>query len=163
MRIYFSGAIAGGRENLVTYQHIVKWLQTAGHEVPSAHVADPEVLSRESHVPPANVYERDMAWIEQSDGMVAEVSTPSLGVGYEICHALYKEKPVLCLYRRGLFISRMITGNSSPYLRLAAYGDLDELDAYLSSFLKAMGNPSNCGPGSTVEQSDAGETPPTAG
>ena len=136
MRIYFSGAIAGGRDNLAVYQHIVKRLQAAGLEVPSAHVADPEVLARESGLSPREVYARDVRWVETSDAMIAEVSTPSLGVGYEVAHALHLGKPVLCLYRRGLAVSKMITGN--PALTIAAYAGLSELDAHLDAFLGSL-------------------------
>lgn len=138
MRIYFSGAIAGGRENLPVYQHIVERLQFAGHEVPSAHVADPAVLAHESTLSPREVYQRDIRWIEQSDAMVAEVSTPSLGVGYEVGYALQRGLPVLCVYQRGLFVSRMITGNPAPTLCVAAYESLDELDAHLDSFTSKL-------------------------
>jgi hypothetical protein len=138
MQIYFSGAISGGRDNLPVYQHIVARLQAAGHEVPSAHVADPDVLPRESAVPPRKVYQRDISWIEHSDAMVAEVSTPSLGVGYEVGYALHTGVPVLCLYQNGLFVSKMITGNPSPALNVATYENLGELDAHLDSFLSSL-------------------------
>jgi len=138
MQIYFSGAISGGRDDLSVYQHIVAHIQAAGVVVPSAHVADPAVLSRESSVSPRDVYQRDIGWIEQSDAMVAEVSTPSLGVGYEVGYALRIAKPILCLYRRGLFISKMITGNPAPTLGVAAYENLGELDAHLDSFLNSI-------------------------
>jgi 2'-deoxynucleoside 5'-phosphate N-hydrolase len=137
MQVYFAGAIMGGRENLPVYQHIVAWLQAAGHEVPSAHVADPAVLSRESALS-REVYERDVAWIETSDAMVAEVSTPSLGVGYEVGYGLRRGLPVLCLYRRGLSVSKMITGNPAPTLVVATYSDLTEIDARLAAFLTSV-------------------------
>ncbi len=138
MRIYFSGAISGGRENAPIYEHIVAWLQARGHLVPSAHVADPAVLSRESNLSPRQVYQRDVDWIEQSDGMVAEVSTPSLGVGYEIGYALSRGLPVLCLYRRGVFVSRMITGNPASDLVVIDYASLDELEKHLETFLATL-------------------------
>ena len=134
MRVYFSGAISGGRDNLPIYQHIVKRLLQAGHEVPSAHVADPAVLSHESGISPREVYRRDAGWIEECDAMVAEVSTPSLGVGYEVAYALNTGKPVLCLYKSGLFVSKMITGNPASKLTVATYSNVDELDAHLDSF-----------------------------
>jgi nucleoside 2-deoxyribosyltransferase len=138
MQVYFAGAIMGGRENLPVYQHIVARLQAAGHKVPSAHVADPAVLSHESALSPREVYERDVAWIETSDAMVAEVSTPSLGVGYEVGYGLQRGLPVLCPYRHGLTISKMITGNPAPTLVVATYADLSELDARLDAFLTSV-------------------------
>jgi hypothetical protein len=138
MRIYFSGAISGGRENLPVYQHIVARLKALGHEVPSEHVASARVLEDEASVSPRAVYERDIAWIRVCDAMIAEVSTPSLGVGYEIARALQKGKNVLCVYRKGLFISKMITGNPSPQLCLGAYGNTEELDLQINRFLEGL-------------------------
>jgi nucleoside 2-deoxyribosyltransferase len=137
MRVYFSGAISGGRDNLPIYRHIVERLLQAGHEVPSAHVADPEVLSRESGIPAHEVYLRDVGWIEGCDAMVAEVSTPSLGVGYEVAYALNVGRPVLCLHKSGLFVSKMITGNPASRLTVATYQGLDELDTRLDSFIQS--------------------------
>ncbi len=133
MNIYFSGSIAGGRDELTIYQHIVKQLQAAGHSVPSAHVADPNVLANEAALTERGIFERDVAWVSQCDALVAEVSTPSLGVGYEIALAAQLGKPILCLYREGLFVSRMITGN--PHAQVKTYTTLDEIDAYLAQFL----------------------------
>ena len=138
MRVYFCGAIMGGRENLPVYQHIVARLQAAGHEVPTAHVADPAVLSHESLLSPQEVYQRDIGWMDESDAVVAEVSTPSLGVGYEVCYAVHRVLPTLCLYRRGVSVSKLITGNSAPGLQLAVYSDWGELDAHLDAFLSTV-------------------------
>ena len=72
--------------------------------------------------------------------MIAEVSTPSLGVGYEVACALQHGRRVLCLYREGLVISKMITGNPSPQLSVVTYHDTEELDRHLDSFLSALGS-----------------------
>lgn len=121
MNIYFACAITGGREFESVYQAITTALLTEGHTVPTAHLAGEEVKALEAVVKPRDVYERDIAWIRQCDALVAEVSTPSHGVGYEISFALGLGKPVLCLYQEGQPISKMITGNSSPNLRLETY------------------------------------------
>ena len=135
MQIYFSGSIAGGRDNLPIYQHIVTRLKSLGHSVPTEHVADPGVLAAERVVSPRDVYERDVAWIDESEALIAEVSTPSLGVGYEIGYALQRGVPTLCVYREGLFVSKMITGNPSPRLTVATYRGEDELDRHVDAFL----------------------------
>jgi len=135
VRIYFSGAIAGGRDNLFIYQHIVARLKSLGHRVPTEHVADPNVLAEERAIPPRAVYERDIAWLNESDALIADVSTPSLGVGYEIAYALQRSVPTLCVYREGLFVSKMITGDPSPHLTVATYRDTDELNKHIDHFL----------------------------
>jgi len=136
MNIYFSGSIAGGRDNLPIFQYIVKRLQADGHTVPSAHVADPNVLANEARLTEREIYERDVAWVNECDAMIAEVSTPSLGVGYEIALAVQLGKPILCLSQKGLFVSRMITGN--PHVQIHTYTSIEEIDTYVTDFLGTL-------------------------
>ncbi|MFN8595953.1 MAG: nucleoside 2-deoxyribosyltransferase [Anaerolineae bacterium] len=138
MKIYFSGSISGGREHAAIYQHLVAYLQTLGHDVLSAHVADPDVLDREKDAPPRFVFERDVNWVKACDVVIAEVSTPSLGVGYEYGLAVQLGKPVLCVYRSGLRMSKMITGNPAPNLKVATYVTEAELDRITLAFLKSL-------------------------
>lgn len=84
MNIYFSCSITGGREDEKTYQRIVNYLLKNGHEVPTAHLASPDVMEGESDLKAVDVYQRDLEWVKNCDVLIAEVSTPSHGVGYEI-------------------------------------------------------------------------------
>ena len=138
MKIYFSGSISGGREHEAIYQHLVAHLQAQGHVVLSAHVADPSVLEREKDMPPREVFERDVNWVRDCEAMIAEVSTPSLGVGYEYGLAVQLGKPVLCVYRSGLRLSKMISGNTAPNLMVAVYSSEAELDDRIAVFLKNL-------------------------
>jgi hypothetical protein len=126
MNIYFACSITGGRDDQAVYQTIVAALQSDGHEVPTALLATPQVMALEGIVDPMEVYRRDAAWIEGCDLLVAEVSTPSHGVGYEIGYALGRGKPVLCLHRQGVNVSKMILGNQDPNLHLLVYQTPDE-------------------------------------
>jgi len=135
MKIYFSGSISGGREHEAIYQHVVAHLQAQWHHVLSAHVADPAALEAEKDMPPREVFERDVNWVKECDAMIAEVSTPSLGVGYEYALAVQLGKPVLCVYRSGLRMSKMITGNPAPNLTVAVYSSEAELNAEVNAFL----------------------------
>lgn len=138
MKIYFSGSISGGREHEAIYQHLVAYLQARGHHVLSAHVADPVALEDEKDLPPREVFERDSNWVKDCDAMIAEVSTPSLGVGYEYALAVQLGKPVLCVYRSGVRLSKMITGNPAPNLSVATYSSEAELDEHVETFLKNL-------------------------
>jgi len=135
MNIYFSCSITGGREYEPVYQAITRLLLADGHEVPTAHLADPSVKDLEKKVRPRQVYERDVAWIEACDGIIAEVSTPSHGVGYEIALALNIGKPVLCLYQEGVAVSKMLTGNTHPNLKIKSYQDLEDALAAVRDFV----------------------------
>jgi hypothetical protein len=137
MNIYFSCSLTGGRGDEEIYIAIVDHLVRQGHEVPTAHLAHPGVMDLERVVVPSEVYQRDMAWLRGCDALIAEVSTPSHGVGYEIAYALGLKKPVLCCHHRDVQVSKMITGNDSPVLHVRPYlsaGEaLDEVDAFLTT------------------------------
>jgi len=138
MNLYFACSITGGRAFESVYQAITRTLLEDGHEVPTAHLADSGVKALELIVSPRQVYERDVAWIRACDALIAEVSTPSHGVGYEVAFALSLEKPVLCCYQEGQPVSKMITGNSHPNLHLATYRNVDEAVEAVRAFLTAQ-------------------------
>ena len=138
MNIYFACSITGGREDEPVYQEIVAILQAEGHEVPTALLAGPDVIKMEVNIDPITVYNRDTGWIKSCDLLVAEVSTPSHGVGYEIGYALRLGKPVFCLHREGVAVSKMITGNCDPNLTVWEYADLDQAVQQLRAYLQRI-------------------------
>jgi len=121
LKIYFAGAISAGRERQPLYAEMVRFLESLGTDVLSAHVAQPNVIEEENKLPAKEIFNRDLAFLENCDGMIAEVSRPSLGVGYEIATVLNWWRPVLCLCEQGIFLSRMLTGNSHPKLQIQFY------------------------------------------
>jgi len=138
MNIYFACSITGGREFERIYQELTSALLTDGHEVPTAHLAESNVVALEAVVSPREVYERDVAWIRAAHAVVAEVSVPSHGVGYEIGFALSVGRPVLCLFQEGRRISKMISGNSHPQLQVRAYQDSPHAVELMRKFLAGL-------------------------
>ena len=126
MNIYFACSITGGREFEHVYQALTAALLGDGHEIPTAHLADSTVTDLEAVVSAGEVYERDINWIRGADALLAEVSVPSHGVGYEVGFALSASKPVLCLYQQGRKVSKMISGNPDPRLQVRSYRDASE-------------------------------------
>lgn len=135
MNIYFACSITGGREFESIYQVITKALLADGHEVPTAHLADPGVKAREGMVDAAEIFERDTAWIRACHAVIAEVSTPSHGVGFEVAYSLNLNKDVLCVYREGQRLSKMLTGNPHPKLQVKSYNDTQEVVQIIRSYL----------------------------
>src|SRR5262245_14723418 len=123
LKIYFAGAISAGRERQPLYAEIVNFLESLNVEVLSAHVARADVLDFEAKLSAEEIFNRDMAFLEQCDGMIAEVRRPSLGVGYEIATALAMWRPTLCLCEQGVFLTRLLTGNSHPRLQIHFYNN----------------------------------------
>jgi 2'-deoxynucleoside 5'-phosphate N-hydrolase len=100
LTIYFAGAISGGRGDVAHYRQIVDALRDDGHRVLAGAVVSEEVSAAGEPLDPCAIFERDVDWISQADLLIAEVSTPSTGVGYEIATARYRDDiPVICLYR----------------------------------------------------------------
>ena len=135
MKIYFACSISGGRKDEIIYQQLVALMLSLGFEVPTAHIAESGIEAIDGRSDPFDIYQRDVTWIQDSDLLVAEVSTPSHGVGYEIGYALNIQKPVLCLYNQKVVVSKMITGNPDPLLSVKKYRDEDEAKQLLQDYL----------------------------
>lgn len=118
MHIYFAGAIRGGREDRALYLQIVELLTAYGH-VLTEHVADEQLSALGEEGDDEWIHDRDLAWLKSADCLVAEVTVPSLGVGYEIGKATEWGLRVLCLFRpaKGRRLSAMIAGSSRVKLR----------------------------------------------
>ncbi|XP_031568104.1 putative 2'-deoxynucleoside 5'-phosphate N-hydrolase 1 [Actinia tenebrosa] len=125
-KIYFCGSIRGGRDDIHIYKHIIDQLRAYG-EVLTEHVGD--VVAQEEELgDDCYIYERDMKWLMSSEAVVAEVTQPSLGVGFEIAKAHEYKKKVLCLYRPKpqSRLSAMIRGaHSSPNFIVKDYKEED--------------------------------------
>jgi hypothetical protein len=137
MNIYFACSITGGRDYEKTYQAFTHALLEDGHDIPTAHLAGSNVVSLEKVVEPRDVYTRDVNWIRACNVLIAEVSVPSHGVGYEIGYALEYGKRVLCLAHAGRPVSKMITGNPHPALKFAFYGTVEEGIEIIRGFIKS--------------------------
>ncbi len=135
LNLYFACSLTGGRQDEKAYGVIVSHLEGAGHQIPTAHLADPGVMELERVTEADEIYARDIRWIKDCNALVSEVSTPSHGVGYEIAYALGLSKPVLCCYRESATVSKMILGNDSPALTVTSYQNEDKLREVLDQFL----------------------------
>lgn len=135
MNIYFACSITGGREFESVYQVITQALVEDQHDVPTAHLAQSGVAAQEAVIDPFEVYTRDVTWIRASDVLIAEVSAPSHGVGYEIGFALGLGKPVLALYQQGRKVSKMISGNPDTKLYVMSYESPSHAVTLIREFL----------------------------
>ena len=126
MRIYFAGAIRGDREDWLLYRNLIALLQTYGI-VLTEHVGESNIAITGENLPDTHIHDRDLEWLKSCDCLVAEVTRPSLGVGYEIGKATEWGKQVICLYRSSVTpsLSAMIGG--SDRLTVYKYERIDEL------------------------------------
>jgi 2'-deoxynucleoside 5'-phosphate N-hydrolase len=140
VKIYFAGSIRGGRDDVVVYEAMIAWLRSFG-EVLTEHVGEPALSERGDDGPDDQyIHDRDMAWLSACDLVIAEVTTPSLGVGYELGWAAALGKPVLSLHRAIPVrrpLSAMIAG--SPGIQTAVYSSLDEARIIMEEFIRKAG------------------------
>ncbi|MDR7435198.1 MAG: nucleoside 2-deoxyribosyltransferase [Armatimonadota bacterium] len=141
IRVYFAGAIRGGRQLQHIYQLMVSWLQERGVEVLTPHVADPEVLVKEASLlpTPEAIYHRDMSWLVACDLVVAEVTVPSLGVGIELATAATFGKPILAFCQEGTALSALVAGN--PHIHVIWYREVEDLRRKLDEALPRYSKP----------------------
>jgi nucleoside 2-deoxyribosyltransferase len=113
MKIYFCGSIRGGRQLATTYEKLIAMLKEYG-KVLTEHLASNEVIENKDRVlTDKEIHDRDLQWVRESDVVVADVTVPSLGVGYEIGRAIEMGKPLLCLFNTSsnYTLSAMIAGS----------------------------------------------------
>src|SRR5947209_4181962 len=117
-KIYFACSITGGRDHAHVYQDIVDIIHNQGMHVLSEAFADKSLkaadgLGMKHGMRPEEIWEWDLNWLREADGIIAEVTQPSLGVGYEIAMAHTWNKPVLALYfpQPDRKLSSMISGS----------------------------------------------------
>jgi len=132
MKIYFAGSIRGGRDDWYLYREIIALLSAYG-DVLTEHIGSSELAVTGEDLPDKEIYDRDLDWLKRCDYLVAEVTRPSLGVGFEIGKATEWGKRVLCLYRPSITpsLSAMLAGCEG--VTLQAYEEIEELQLVLAN------------------------------
>ncbi|KAM8738854.1 5-hydroxymethyl-dUMP N-hydrolase [Acanthopagrus schlegelii] len=142
MKVYFCGSIRGGRDDVFVYRKIVEKLQSYG-TVLTEHVSSTELSDRGEDAAAAGdraIHDRDVDWLRQSDVVVAEVTQPSLGVGYELGRAVDMKKKIFCLFRpsSGRRLSAMIRGADDGELFVVRDYSEDEVENVLEEFFSNL-------------------------
>ena len=116
-KVYFAGSIRGGRQDAELYKRIIEYIQR-NHIVLTEHVGDLSKSKTEGLKDrDVAIYEQDTAWLKQADVVIAECTTPSLGVGYELAYAESRGIPVHIFYNKSRTnLSAMLTGNKYFYI-----------------------------------------------
>lgn len=133
-KIYFGGSISGGRGDQAIYGQIIALLKQHG-TVLTEHFGDVSLTAAGESLADCDIHDRDLNWLQDADVLVAEVTTPSLGVGYEIGRAVEWGKRIICLYRpaSGRRLSGMIAGCAGVIV--IEYTDVAELEQALKAAL----------------------------
>jgi len=134
MNIYFCGSIRGGRDLASTYKKMIDMLESYGKVLTEHLGSDEEIESNDRVLTDKEIHDRDLQWIVESDLLVADVTVPSLGVGYEIGRAIEMGKPILCLFKQDseYTISAMIAGSDSVEMKY--YKRVEEVKELFEAF-----------------------------
>ena len=139
MKIYFAASIRGGRKDRNKYNELIRFLSSKV-EVLTEHVGDSSLKQTgEQDFSDKEIYQRDLEWLESADAVIAEVTNPSLGVGYELGIAEKLGKPVLCLFDdsdHNRTLSAMISGNHK--ITTFRYTTLDQAKEEIVSFIDSV-------------------------
>jgi hypothetical protein len=132
--IYFAGSIRGGRADQAIYLQIIELLNQHG-TVLTEHLGSEALGEAGEDLADCDVHDRDLEWLRKADVLVAEVTTPSLGVGYEIGRAVEWGKRIVCLHRpsHDRKLSGMIAGCAG--VTVYEYTDVATLPQILSRAL----------------------------
>jgi 2'-deoxynucleoside 5'-phosphate N-hydrolase len=140
-KIYFACSISGGRDHAHLYEDIVAYIRLAGATPVSEIFADKKLVAElgpTPHLTPHETWSRDCDWVRQADAVIAEVTQPSLGVGYEIGRAQSWKKPILALFytSSGRRLSPMISGN--PHVQVVEYAAVHETKVAIKKFIENL-------------------------
>jgi len=137
-KIYVAGAIRGGQDFRDNYQALIETIEARRDCVALAEMSlvGRAVKLKEDEA----IYRRDRAWLDEADAMVAEISSPSLGVGYEIAYALHVRRiPLLALRHASVRrSSAMVEGNGSPLLQIRSYDSSEDLVQIVDAFICSL-------------------------
>jgi hypothetical protein len=136
MKVYFAGSIRGVKPDKDWFKRLITRISKRGKvltEHSFSYSYEEEIKFDDS-----GIYEKDMGWLREADVLIAEVSAPSLGVGYEIAKAEDMGKPILLLYRvrEGRKPSAMLNGNNG--LLMVKYGSESEALEAVDKFLERI-------------------------
>lgn len=133
INVYFACSIRGGRDKINNYISIANYINKYAN-ILDKHVYDSNLSNTGEKIYPNEIYERDINWIKKCDILIAEVTNPSLGVGYEISYAERLNKRIICLCEKNSNLSAMIKGNKN--VEIIYYEKVDELKNYFLNLFK---------------------------
>lgn len=137
MKIYFCGSISGSRSHLEFYYKFMDYLKKYGTVLTEPAIKGADWIEG----PPdkermREIAERDVSWMKESEVVIADVSIPSTGVGYELGIAESMGKKILCIHmpKTGNRLTSMIGGNKN--MTIKEYSTVDEALMEIDSFMK---------------------------
>ena len=134
MKIYVSGSIYGGTQKIDTYKIMINELEKYG-EVLDKQIADSKTIENEKYQKDEDIFQDLEQKMMMADIIFAEVTIPSLGVGYELGFADKIGKKIIAIYDETYTkkVSTMIRGNKR--IKLIPYTDINDIRKNMNKLL----------------------------
>lgn len=136
MKIYYASSIRGvhSKDKSFYDQKIVEHLLHFGVVLGGSIINGEFNPFGDFNLNEKEIHDREIGWIIDSDAVIAEVSNPSLGVGYIIGRAVEHDKKILCLYKHTQEkLSAMILGCKN--IKLVEYYNNEDLRDIIEEFV----------------------------
>jgi 2'-deoxynucleoside 5'-phosphate N-hydrolase len=136
MRVYLAAAMTNADRDLEVIRALHDEVEARGHAILTPQVAAVDGIQQDAHLTDGDLARRDLALLASSHAVIAEVSTPSHGVGIEVMVATREHIPVLLVHRRGVRVSRLLLG--LPGTTCRDYAELHEARAITTAYLESL-------------------------
>ncbi len=137
-KIYYAASIRGGRQDAFLYRRMIEKLKQH-HQVLTEEAGNIFLCTDEQkHEYEAEIYQRGMDRLQESDLIIAECTNASIGVGYELCLGEQLKKEIHVFYDQSRSnLSVMILGNK--HCKIHPYNGEKDLMSKLDDLLVAIG------------------------
>lgn len=141
MKIYFTASTSESAKKIEKYRSIIQFLTDLGH-VNTNYVHfpkdSPEYLKAEEILRETNVYDYQTSIINKSDVLLADITNPSITVGYQIDYAINRKIPIIAIYKKNknFRLPVVLTHTHFGLLDIQKYEDSDDLKAILKSSIE---------------------------
>jgi nucleoside 2-deoxyribosyltransferase len=131
--IYLACTVRGDRGGVAAGRVLADGLKARGHHILTEHLLRDDVETVESGVTEAEIFRRDVEWLDACDVLVAEASASSYEVGYVLARAAETGKRVFLLHSVDAAhrISRLILGNTHPACIRVPYASTADVESFL--------------------------------
>lgn len=135
MKIYFIASNDVPKGIKLKYKTIISFLENQGFTVLQTLFRSEDKLIPNLF---ETVHKDVIETIRKSDIVIADISSPSGGVGYQIYHAFYQKKPLIIIYTENSSTnpSVIIRGIKSKRVFIYKYKGVDELQKVLLKSIK---------------------------
>lgn len=142
MKVFFTGSTSKLKEDTSKYLYIINYLETLGH-VNTNYIHYPENSDKRRSIEDeiikkqVGVYDYSISLINSSDIVIADITTQSIKVGYQIDYALNKKIPTLVIYKKSKDFVLPIVLQHSHYglLKTQEYKELEDLKIIIKNYL----------------------------